>query len=289
MRDTSLKKVDCLAALQGIKTQYIKTGPGICNNVYLLDHFLSDGGHFRGAFLEEREGCVVCFLDQNTHYQLIMSVPFASGCCLPKMDKEVCCEFVAYSSGHGEGAERFQTLLRQNGFNLLGVYQELRYCAGRLHPGAKAQLQDALAYLERLEMHLEPARPESKEDIERLVSSEIGKYDAFTCGEAEWSEQIARGNVIAIYRGDELVAFDFFQPTGSRFVVKPAFRGMQLGYIVKIAYLAEERWERSEQWQRAWVATDNAPSRRTMQKLGYSQTNRLRYRFIRYPRVEGLK
>ena len=269
MRDTSLKKVDCLAALQGIKTQYIKTGPGICNNVYLLDHFLSDGGHFRGAFLEEREGCVVCFLDQNTHYQLIMSVPFASGCCLPKMDKEVCCEFVAYSSGHGEGAERFQTLLRQNGFNLLGVYQELRYCAGRLHPGAKAQLQDALAYLER--------------------SSEIGKYDAFTCGEAEWSEQIARGNVIAIYRGDELVAFDFFQPTGSRFVVKPAFRGMQLGYIVKIAYLAEERWERSEQWQRAWVATDNAPSRRTMQKLGYSQTNRLRYRFIRYPRVEGLK
>jgi len=277
------------AELLEVKARYIKTSPGIFSNVYLLDHFVSEGSGFQRAFLEELEGGVACFLDLGTHYQLIMSVPFESGRCLSEMDKEVCCEFITYSNRNLEQSERFQSFLRANGFKQLCVFQELRYCAGQLHPGAKAQLQDALAYLERLGMSLEPARPESKEEIEGLIINEIGKYDAIAFGKAEWLKQIARGNVTAVYHGDELAAFDFFQPDGSRFVVNPVFRGMRLGYIAKIACLAGERWELSKKWQCTWVSTSNTASRKTLQRLGYCKTNRLRYRFIRYPGVEGLK
>ena len=280
------KKVECQAALQAIKAQYIKAGPGSCNNVYLLDSYLNEGNIFRGAFVTELDGGVACYLDRDTHYQLILSVVAKCEYCLPQMDKEVCCEWIAYSDGCLEQTEQFQTLLRANGFKQIGVFQELRYCAGQLHAEAKAQLQSERAYLKRLGMSLEPARPESKEEIERLIFTEIGKYDRLTFGETEWLNQIACGNVTAIYHKEELAAFDLFQPSGSRFVVKPSFRGKRLGHIVKIAFLAEERWEHAGQWQREWVAVGNTPSQKTMQKLGYSQTNRSRYRFIRYPEVE---
>lgn len=285
MRNTSLKKVG-RAAIHEVRNRYGKVSPGICNNVYLIDGSLNVGSIFGGAFFAESEEGMLCFLDRGTHYQLVLSVLPKTGNCLPEMDKEVCCEFIEYSGGNLERAEPFQAFLRVNGFEQISVFQELRYCAGQLHSSAKAKLQNELAYLKRLGMSLEPARPESKEEIERLIFNEIGKYDRLSFGETEWLNQISRGNITAIYHEEELAAFDLFQPSGSRFVVKPSFRGMGLGHIVKIAFLAEERWEHSGQWQREWVAIGNTPSQKTMQKLGYSQTNRLRYRFIRYPGVE---
>lgn len=285
MRDTSLKKIDC-AALRDIKIRYSKASPGICNNVYLMDGFLNAESIFRGALLAENNKGILCFLDRGTHYQLILSVPAEFGSCLPEMDKEICCEFIAYSDGCLERTESFQTFLHVNEFERNSVFQELRYCAGQLHYGAKAQLQNELAYLKGLGMSLEPARSESKEEIARLIFNEIGKYDVITFEETEWLKQIACGNVTAIYRGDDLVAVDLFQASGSRFVVNPSFRGMRLGYILKTAFLAQKRWTCSSQCQRDWVAVGNAASMKTLLKLGYSQTNRLRYRFIRYPRVE---
>lgn len=286
---SGLKKVDNAAELHAIKARYIKVGLGTCNNIYLLERFLTERNSFRGAFLEEVNEGVICFLDRGTYYQLILSLPFGIEYCLPEMDKEICCEFITYSNRHLEQAEQFQMFLRRNGFELLCVFQELRYCAGQLHSGAKTQLQDVISHLEHLGLSLEPARPESREEIKCLIVNEIGKYDAIDCDETTWAEQIAQGNIIAIYRGDELAAFDFFQPTGSRYVVKPAYRGKRLGYIVTTAYLAGDQWEDSQEWLREWVAVDNEASQRTVANLGYTQTNRLRYRFIRYPRGEGLK
>lgn len=289
MTDGNQIKVDDKAALHTIRNQYIKVDPGICNNVYLLDSFLNEGSMFCGALLEKLDEGVTCFLDRGTHYQLVLSIPFEKKDSLPKMDKEVCCEFITYSDKHLEQAEQFQTFLRRNGFDLLCVFQELQYCAGQLHPEAKTRLRDAVAYLERLGMSLEPARPESKEEIERLISSEIGKYDAIAYDALAWAEEIAHGNVTAIYCRDELAAFVFFQPTGSRYVVKPAYRGKRLGYVVQTAYLAKVQREGSKKWQRTWVAVDNEASQKTVMNLGYTKTNRLRYRFIRYPKGEELK
>ena len=286
---SGLKKVDNAAALHAIKTRYIKVGLGICNNIYLLERFLTEGNRFRGAFLEEVNEGVICFLDRGTYYQLILSLPFGIEYCLPEMDKEVCCEFITYSSRHLEQEAQFQMFLRRNGFELLCVFQELRYCAGQLHPGAKTQLQNTISQLEHLGLSLEPARLESREEIRCLIAGEIGKYDSIDCDDAAWAEQIVQGNIIALYRGDELAAFDFFQPAGSRYVVKPAFRGKRLGYVVTTAYLAGDQWENSPEWQREWIAVDNEASQKTATNLGYTPTNRLRYRFIRYPRSEGLK
>lgn len=289
MRRGDLKYVDSTAALHELKARYIKVGPGGCNNVYLLDRFLDEGSGFRGALLEELDGGIACFLDRNTHYQLILSVPFGNGYRLPRMGQEVCCEFIAYSDKPLEQTEHFRTFLLENGFDLLDVFQEFRYCAGQLHPKAKAELQDAAAYVEQLGMRLEPVRPGSKRETERLISGEIGKYDAVSYGETEWLEQISCGNIMAVYHGDELAALDLFQPNGSRYVTNPAYRGMKLGYIAVTALLSEARWKHSKQWQREWIAASNLASEKTARRLGYTPTNRLKYRFIQYPGVESSK
>ncbi len=290
MKEIQLGKAEDLEMLQAVKARYIKASWRSYNNIYLLDRFLEEGSGPRAVYLEEADGGVACLVDRGTHYQLLCSLPLEGAYRLPELDKEICCEFIAYSDDcKGEQTELYRAFLSSQGFRPVCVFQELKYCTGQLHPIAQMALPGEIARLKGLGMSLEPARPDSKAEIETLVSSEIGKYDGISYDQTEWRRQIANGNATAIYCGEVLAAADLFRANGSRYVVKPAYRGKHLGYVIKTAFLGEERWKNTKQWYREWVAVENEASLKTLLALGYHQTNRLKYRWLRYPKGEGLE
>ena len=221
------------------------------------------------------------FVEQGEYYLMFFVGLSPWTARFPSVEKDICCDvFEGAIVLEPEKGELHQ-FLEQNGFVCENKYEQVTFSYGKLHTRALDFITNKFWYLNERGLRVGVVRLEDKPEIERLIISQISKYDNIIINDEEWQTEINNENIVGIFDGDILVAFYYFSPKAGRILVKEEYRGHNLSVYLRMYFAAQARWKNSHQNQYDWVEDINLSSKRTFEKLGAVYTGKIKYRYIK--------
>ena len=251
------------------------------NNLYLMNEWLQSPEAYQAIVYQDLGNGMAAFRDEGDFYRVVFALPVGSCYHFPPLDKELCCDLVEIGGEAAPAKEYGEDFLFDNGFSLIDCQKQLRFCCGSQHRQAVKKEESILRQLRAMHLQYINAGRGELEEIRRLIRRELGRYDAVLLNERELEAEAQKNNIVCIKGTNGIAAAYFFQAAGGRIVVAPAYRGKRLSEMLRMLFIAQERWLNSRENQYDWVGADNTPSLRCLFSIGAVATGKVKKRFIR--------
>lgn len=293
MQSGKLKQISDLSRLVVLEKKYGAQFKNMYNNAYLFPPLIDGSIATEKIWYEETEHGLVCYFDLGTHYRMVFSMDVRDEYTAPNLDKKICCEFITPASRQEAVRDSFHLFLQRNGFGLTEEFQQQSLCLNGIYEKAAQTHESDMAKLRSLNMFAGAAQLSRVDELEAIIRDFISEYDTMDYTAEEWRRQIDAGNVVCLYRDQEIAAAYCFAPDGGRVVVKPQFRGLNLGLVLRKSLYFQDRWKTVKNHVHVWVHPDNISSTKSDSKLfgedAVILTGKMKYRYIKPAGKEELK
>ena len=285
MQNSKLKQISDLSRLIALEKEHGAQFKNIYNNAYLFSPFIDGSIATEKIWYEETKHGLVCYFDLGTHYRMVFSMDVRDAYTVPNLDKKICCEFITPASRKEAVRESFHLFLERNGFVLTEKFQQELFCLRDAHQKAVLEHENDIEKLRGLDMFAGVAQFSRVDELEGMIRDFISEYDTMNYTAEEWRRQIDAGNVVCLYRDQEIAAVCCFAPDGRRIVVKPQYQGLNLGLVLGRSLHFQDRWENAKNHVHGWIRPNNVSSKKSFSKLfgedAVVLTGKMKYRYIK--------
>lgn len=251
------------------------------NNLYLMNEWLQSSKAYQTILFCDMGDGMAAFKDEGDFYRVVFALSDGVLFRFPTLDKDLCCDLVEIG-GKTDPKETYgEQLLLSNGFAIVDHQEQMRFCCGELHQQAVEMKETYLRQLQTLQLRYTCAGLSEFKKIKQLVHKELGRYDAIDLDDNGMLEEAQKGNIICFAGKDKIAAAYFFKPYAGRIVVEPEYRGQHLSKMLRMLFIAQERWHDSKENQYDWVRMGNEPSRRCLLSVGAVSTGKEKKRFVK--------
>ena len=263
---------------------YIKDSKKRCrisfSNMYCLPDEIERYIALGRMYVEELDGGLAFFLDEETYYKLCLSIDANASIQIPKVDRKVLCRYIYRENGLSELMNGINTQLIKNGFARVGKAIQIQGNPEDLL-SKKKSIERGISILNRNGFYICRAGENMIDEIEKLIESTKHIQDFhsdYRTLEEKRENAVSGGYLCVVDKEEKLCAATVTWVKGSNangdaIVVKDEYKRLGLAPVLcyeRMKYLQEYGVKKFT----GWVQTDNELSLRYHKSMEFQLGDR---------------